>query len=246
MTTIANTELSAVARTLTGVTTEAFELVDRIQAAAVAGLDLDRPRRRADLSATSDLVLAALSRPGALVQGAGVVLEHRVLADAEWWLEWFAVDTEGRPQRLQISTDPGGVSSYEYEHLPWFSGPRSTGQRHLTGPYVDYLCTEDYTLTFTAPVLVDSSFLGVAGADVRVSELERRLLPSLRGAGSRLAVVNAHGRILASNRGRDTCGELIDGLPALSRLWGQDDRDPEVLVVVDDLPLAVVALDRLG
>ncbi|HSX68345.1 cache domain-containing protein [Nocardioides sp.] len=246
MTTIANTELGSVARTLSGVTTEAFELVDRIQAEAVADLDLDRPRRRADLSGTSDLVLAALARPGALVQGAGVVLEHRALADAEWWLEWFAVDAEGRPQRLQISTDPGGVSSYEYEHLPWFAGPRATGQRHLTGPYVDYLCTEDYTLTFTAPVLVGSSFLGVAGADVGVSELERRLLPALRAADTRLAVVNAHGRILASNRGRDTCGELIDDLPSLKEHWGRDDRDPVTLVVIDDLPLAVVALDRLG
>jgi hypothetical protein len=246
MTRIANTELGSVARTLTGVTTEAFELVDRIQAAAVADLDVDRPRRRADLADTADLVLAALARPGALVQGAGVVLEHRALVDAEWWLEWFAVDGEGRPQRLQISTDPGGVSSYEYEHLPWFAGPRATGQRHLTGPYVDYLCTEDYTLTFTAPVLVGSAFLGVAGADVRVSELERRLLPSLRAAESRLAVVNTHGRILASNRGRDTCGELIADLSSLTGHWARDERDPEVLAVVDDLPLAVVALDRLS
>lgn len=246
MTTIANTELASVARTLASVTTEAFELVDRIQAAAATDLDVDRPRRRSDLADTADLVLAALARPGALVQGAGVVLEHHALADAEWWLEWFATDTDGRPQRLQISTDPGGVSSYEYEHLPWFSGPRTTGRRHLTGPYVDYLCTEDYTLTFTTPVQVESAFLGVAGADVRVSMLERRLLPSLRAAGSRLAVVNDLGRILASNRGRDTCGELIEELPSLTRLWADDDRDPDVLVVVDDLPLAVVALDRLS
>lgn len=245
MTTITNSELAPVIRTLLGITTEAFALVDRIQAAAAVDLDLDRPRRRADLAATSDLVLAALARPGALVQGAGVVLEHRALTDAEWWLEWF-VDADGRPQRLQISTDPSGVSSYEYEHLPWFAGPRATGRRHLTGPYVDYLCTEDYTLTFTAPVEVDSAFLGVAGADVRVSMLERRLLPSLRAAQTRLAVVNTHGRIVASNRGRDTCGELIDDLPALTRLWADEGRDPDVLVVVDDLPLAVVALDRLS
>ena len=39
-----------------------------------------------------------------------------------------------------------------------------TGERAITGPYVDYLCTDQYTLTFTAPLVVDGRFLGVAGA----------------------------------------------------------------------------------
>lgn len=243
---ISNRGLAAVAGALDELTTEALALVRRIRELATGRLDVDRPRLRADLAPVGELVIPELSQTGALVQGAGVVLEHDVLSDAEWWLEWFALGSDGRAQRLSVQTDPGGVSSYEYEHLPWFAVPRETGRHHATGPYVDYLCTEDYTLTFTEPVLVGSSFLGVAGADVSVAELERRLLPTLRAADDRIAVVNAHGRILASNRGRDICGELIENLPALSAHWEHPEPDPAVLVGVSDLPLAAVALDRLA
>lgn len=236
--------LTAVAAALDELTGEALGLVRRIHDLATGRLDVDRPRLKADLAPVGELVVPELGRAGALVQGAGVVLEHHVLSDAEWWLEWFAIGSDGRPQRLSVQTDPGGVSSYEYEHLPWFAIPRETGRRHLTGPYVDYLCTEDYTLTFTEPVLAGSAFLGVAGADVSVAELERRLLPTLRAAADRVAVVNTHGRILASNRGRDICGELIEELSALTAQW--EHPDPAVLVRVSDLPLAAVALDRLG
>lgn len=236
--------LTAVAASLEELAAEALALAHRIHDLAAARLDVDRPRAKADLAPIGDLVLPVLGAPGALVQGAGLVLEHRVLADADWWLEWFAVGADGRPQRLSVQTDPGGVSSYEYEHLPWFAVPRETGRRHLTGPYVDYLCTEDYTLTFTEPVLVDGAFLGVAGADVSVAELERRLLPTLRSTEERIAVVNTHGRILASNRGRDICGELIEDVAVLTSAWEQS--DPTVLARISDLPLAVVALDRLA
>ena len=236
--------LAAVAAALDDLAGEALGLASRIHDLAATRLDVDRPRTKADLAPVGELVLPALATPGALVQGAGLVLEHRVLADADWWLEWFAVGSDGRPQRLSVQTDPGGVSSYEYEHLPWFAVPRETGRRHLTGPYVDYLCTEDYTLTFTEPVLVDGAFLGVAGADVSVAELERRLLPTLRSTEERVAVVNTHGRILASNRGRDICGELIDDVAALTSTW--EEADPAALVRISDIPLAVVALDRLA
>ena len=45
------------------------------------------------------------------------------------------------------------------------AGAARTGTRHLTGPYVDYVCTDDYTITVTTPVRVDGEMVGVVGTD---------------------------------------------------------------------------------
>ncbi len=42
--------------------------------------------------------------------------------------------------------------------------PERTGTRHLTGPYVDYLCTDDYTVTVTTPVTLDGEMVETAPA----------------------------------------------------------------------------------
>ncbi|GAA4084260.1 cache domain-containing protein [Nocardioides kongjuensis] len=190
--------------------------------------------RRSDLAAVEPVVVPVLSDLGQPVQGAGFVAAPGALQDAEWWLEWFARDTDGRPQRLITHSEPQAIGFYDYQHLPWYVVPRESGQRHVTGPYVDYLCTEEYTLTFTVPVLVEGRFCGVGGADVAVKNAEQALLPPLRASEHRIAVVNGFGRILSSNSGRHLCGDLLDGV-CFDEL--PDDQR------VGDLPLAVVALD---
>ncbi|GAA1507049.1 cache domain-containing protein [Nocardioides humi] len=211
----------------------AFGLADRIAGAVARALADRAAPRRTDLGPVEPLVVPVLGDRSQPVQGAGFVAAPGVLRDAEWWLEWFACDTDGRPQRLVTHSEPQAIGFYDYEHLPWFVVPRETGGRHVTGPYVDYLCTEEYTLTFTVPVLVGGDFRGVAGADIAVKNAEQALLPSLRACGSGVAVVNNFGRILSSNSGRHLCGDLLDGV-AFDVL--PDDQR------VGDLPLAVVPL----
>lgn len=172
-------------------------------------LDSQPTLRRGDLACVEEAVSPALEDPEHPVQGGGFVAEEGLLGDVQWWLEWFATGADGRVQRLVTHSEPQAISYYEYHLLPWYSVPRATGRSHVTGPYVDYLCTEEYTLTFTTPVLRNGRFAGVAGADVAVSRAERELLPALRAAGSGLAVVNADGRILCSNSGRHVCGDLL-------------------------------------
>lgn len=212
----------------------ALQLTDRIAAAVGTALATRTTPRRADLCAVEPLVVPALADGDNPVQGAGFVAAIGLLHDAPWWLEWFARDPDGRPQRLITHSEPHGIGFYDYEHLPWYVVPRDTGRSHMTGPYVDYLCTEEYTLTFTTPVVVDGNFRGVAGADIAVKRVEQALLPALRASGARLAVVNNFGRILSSNSGRHLCGDLLEGF-ALA--------DVEDVQRVGDLPLAVVALD---
>jgi len=233
-TTLSPADTAAVRAAVAELADHAFGLADRIVASVAAALADRRAPRRADLAPVEPLVVPVLGDTGQPVQGAGFVAAPGLLQDAEWWLEWFARDTDGRPQRLVTHSEPQAIGFYDYEHLPWFVVPRDTGRRHVTGPYVDYLCTEEYTLTFTAPVLVDGVFCGVGGADIAVKSAEQALLPSLRACSTRVAVVNNFGRILSSNSGRHLCGDLLDGvdvehLPAEQR--------------VGDLPLAVVAIE---
>ena len=88
------------------------------------------------------------------------------------------------------------------------------GRRHLTGPYVDYLCTDDYTVTITMPVVVGGEMVGLVGADVYVAKLEQALLPVLRAADRTCTIVNASGRIVASTDTHRATGALLrlDGL----------------------------------
>lgn len=217
-----------------GIAEQAFGLAEQIAETVAGTLAQRRAPRRTDLGAVETLLVPALGNLRQPVQGAGFVAAPGILQDAEWWLEWFARDGDGRPQRLVTHSEPQAIGFYEYEHLPWFVVPRETGRRHVTGPYVDYLCTEEYTLTFTVPVVVGGLFCGVGGADIAVKSAEQALLPSLRASEQPIAVVNSYGRILSSNRGRHLCGDLLEGV-AFDDL-PEDQR-------VGDLPLAVVALD---
>ena len=119
---------------------------------------------------------------------------------------------------------------HDYEPLEWYDVPRRTGQRHITGPYVDNVCTDDYTLTLTQPVLHDGGFAGVAGADLGVRTVEKVLLPALRALAAPTAVVNADGRTLVSNTGALMCGDLLGTTPVVSRAQ------------VGDLPLSIATL----
>ncbi|GAB4006939.1 PDC sensor domain-containing protein [Nocardioides ultimimeridianus] len=238
-------ELDAVLARLVELTGIAVAFVTAAARRAHAALATDGPRRSGDLAVLDDSLRAGLE-PGGLVHGGGFVAAVGALDDARWWLEWFARDPDDRPQRLVVQTDSTAMGFYDYEHLPWYTVPRETGRAHITGPYVDYLCTEDYTLTFTEPVVVDDTFLGVAGCDVKVHVAERFLLPTLRACSGRVAIVNEHGRILTSNTGRAVSGDLIEPLDVLLRLWDADPVDAHGAVRrLEGTPLAVVSLDGL-
>ena len=70
-----------------------------------------------------------------------------------------------------------------YIKAEWFKLPMATGQPHVTGPYIDLLCTDEYVLTFTHPLYKDGDFAGVVGLDVTAQSLERATLGLLRGIG---------------------------------------------------------------
>lgn len=178
----------------------------------------DRPRR-GHLDGIESAVAGMLGDREQLVHGGGYVAAPGVLADAPWWLEWFAWDA-GSVQRLVAETDPAGAHFFDYTLMPWYAGPRDRDAPDgvVTGPYVDYLCTDDYTLTFTRAVRrPDGGFAGVAGVDVRVSAVEQHVLPTLRSSGRVLALVNDLGRVVVSTSSGLLSGDLVGAVdvPAL-------------------------------
>ena len=66
------------------------------------------------------------------------------------------------------------------------------------GPYVDFICTRQYTFTLAAPIRCAGRFIGVAGADILAAQVERLVLPGLAGLGCTAVLASAHGRVIAS------------------------------------------------
>ena len=177
-------------------------------------------------AATLDPVVAALvsaeiERDGTLITGAGFVAAPGFLVDAPWHLAWwlsgsntFGAGPDPKLRRLEVVSDPDSEQFRDYTTLEWWRVPARTGTRHLTGPYVDYLCTDDYTVTITTPVRVGGEMAGLVGTDLYVARLEGVLLPVIRESGHPCTLVNASGRIVASTDARRATGALLrlDGL----------------------------------
>lgn len=166
------------------------------------------------------LVAPSLSLEAALIIGAGFVARPGFLGDARWHLAWWLghANTFGAGdglRRLAAVEDEHSESFRDYTRLEWWRVPATTDAPHITGPYVDYLCTDDYTLTLTMPAHApDGSLAGVTGADLYVRDIERMLVPIVRRAGRSALLVNAAGRVVVAADGATPTGSLlrVDGL----------------------------------
>jgi hypothetical protein len=202
----------------------------------------DTPRRvDLDIEARCHALLADPTTP---VAGAGAVMAPGVLADAAYWLEWWTVESRGGATtvaKLAAETDPRAVGFRDYTELPWYSKPFETGERHVTGPYVDYLCTDQYTLTFTQPLVVGGTFLGVVGVDVLVAWFEEHLLDVMEAVEGACLLVNAAGRVVTSSDPAWVTGDLVRGLPLEAWLSGDEDASPDWRATpCDGLPFFVL------
>lgn len=157
------------------------------------------PAGRDHLAGLRPQIHGLLARHRGLVAGAGVVTAPGLLADAEYWLEWWwSPAGTAEPGRLRVNLDPGSPDFFDYPAEDWFATPRDTGRPHVSGPSVDYACTSEYALTIALPVMAGDRFAGVAAADVLVSSLEERVLPRLRGLSPSCVLATGQGRVVAS------------------------------------------------
>jgi hypothetical protein len=246
--------VDGLAQRVTALCASVFAAVDGLRGVAdqlLAPWSQGAPLHVADLVPLDGAVRPVLDEPRSPLVGAGLVVEPGVLADARHWMRWWHRDADGAVALL-AGLDVEQESFHDYTVLPWFAVPRDTGRRHVTGPYVDWLCTQEYTLTFTAPVFGTHPrdgrrHLGVVGADLVAADLERRLLPLLHRIPEAVAVVNAEGRIVSANRPALVTGAVVRRCP-VAALWeragdgGTATSAGAALHRIADLPLGVLVL----
>jgi hypothetical protein len=193
---------------------DVFEPLWAMAAAVTAVLPAGRRPTPADLAVVEPLATAELRRPDALVIGSGLVADPDLIAGAPWHLLWWTAAADRTIAPLRVVSDPARDGFRDYTVLEWWAVPRRTGRPHITGPYVDYLCTDAYTLTFTVPVhRPDGSLAAVVGSDVYAARAERLLLPALRAGGRPATVLNAAGRVLVSSFSGHATGSLVRTTP---------------------------------
>lgn len=169
----------------------------------------DQGDEQLTVSRLDDLVqphaIGMLDHPTEPVYGAGFIAEVGLLSDAASHLAWW----QGADRRKLVFPAQSVKQAIDYRDLEWFRVPQATGRPHVAGPYVDYLCSDEYTMTAAAPVTVDGRFAGVAGLDVLIETIERRLTPPLHALTTPLVLVNGVSRVLVSTDDRFSAGDVL-------------------------------------
>ncbi|WP_461471873.1 PDC sensor domain-containing protein [Microbacterium sp. HJ5] len=216
MTTIATRSQAEVAAGVAATIDGIFAMIDGWRALLERSLRADDPLTAVFVDPVVESFAVPAVSGDTLLTGAGFVAAPGALSDAEWHLAWWLGGNGTSPgvRRLATVDDPAHEQFRDYTALEWWRVPTLSGSRHLTGPYVDYVCTDDYTVTITTPVLIDGELVGIVGADALVDRLERELLPAMRTGARPATLVNASGRVVTSTDARREPGSIlrIDGL----------------------------------
>lgn len=162
-----------------------------------------------DRLTAADLIEAAHPLTGVMLGrlplfGGGFVAAPGFLADHHLYLAWWQGEEQ---QLLAQSTMSGSGDPLDYSRFEWFRAAIETGRPHVTGPFVDYVCSDEYMLTTTAPVLVHGRAVGVVGADTLLDTFESLMLGAVREAGA--TVVNDANRVVLSADPRIPPGRLV-------------------------------------
>ncbi|TDF84576.1 cache domain-containing protein [Pseudomonas sp. H9] len=217
-----NDPLCACARqlnsTLESIFSQVRQLVDEAQTLWERVLAEGRQPTAKDLASLRPAIDQQLLATGAFGCGGGVILEPGVLSDQHMHLEWWYLADAGKTLPLRPNFDRRRENFYDYTAAPWFSRPRESGNSSVEGPYVDLYGTNMYVLTFTMPIFVQQRFIGVAGLDLSLHNVERMLVRSLMRLEHEAVLISADARVIASNTTNWMVGDLAPRLldPALN------------------------------
>lgn len=152
--------------------------------------------------------LETLALPSTPVYGAGFIAAIDLLSDAHSHLAWW----QGEDRRqLILASQTVNKENIDYSELEWYRVPMSTGESHVAGPYVDYLCSDEYTITIAVPAQIEGALIGVAGLDLLVASVERELTPRFAALGHEVTLTNGVGRVVVSTDPRCATGDSVRG-----------------------------------
>ncbi|HET7666000.1 MAG TPA: hypothetical protein VFK56_08015 [Mycobacterium sp.] len=193
-----------------------------------------RPKRaaltEAHLSGLQRLLVELLGEESA-AWGMGFVAAPSVVEGMERYLAWWQRRGE-RVARLRLNFDPASIDVYDYLQMDWYQLAQRGQGRVAYGPYVDYSGSDMYTITATIPIVADGIFLGVAGADLVVGEVEHRLVSALRQTAEDVVIVSTERRVISANTSRWLVGSRLAALPSAGPA-----TDPSAFREVVDMPL---------
>ncbi|KRW58817.1 PDC sensor domain-containing protein [Pseudomonas sp. TTU2014-080ASC] len=161
-----------------------------------------------DLSQLRELIDDQLLGRGTCAHGSGVVMEPGELSDQPMYLEWWRLAGTEKTLPLMLNFNQRSESFYNYTSMPWFSGPRESGKGTVEGPYVDLYGSDMYVLTCTIPIFFNQRFIGVAGADLPLHQIERVLISCLMRLPHEALLVSATGRVIVANTADWAAGDL--------------------------------------
>ncbi|MGN6780618.1 MAG: cache domain-containing protein [Marmoricola sp.] len=184
--------------------TALFASLDAIAAEVVATFGRAEPVTATVLGHALQPVTGAALGAHPIV-GGGFVAAPGALADRELFLAWW----QGEDRTLLAERGvPIGHHVFDYTRHEWFQVPRTSGRAHVTGPYVDYVCTDEYVLTATAPVVVGGRMVGVVGGDTLLETFEDVMAEPLRGGDA--VLVNGHDRCVLAADPLLRSGQRVD------------------------------------
>ena len=148
--------------------------------------------------------------------GAGLIPSPDFLPDAPWhscwWTSRWNQTNQATIRPLRISDNPQSASFYNFTVQDWWTGPKNTDGLHITGPYIDYICSNEFTLTLSRPFYVDHHFAGMAGLDLSAATLEHEVCEQLLRLDRPAALISHEQRVLASTNTSLLCGDLVADL----------------------------------
>lgn len=165
-----------------------------------------------DLSVLKAKIDALLLDKRACIYGTGVVVEPGELSDKQMFIEWWRLAGSEKTLPLKLNFNQASENFYNYQNMPWFSVPRSIGDRSVAGPYVDLYGSNMYILTFSLPIYFEGRFIGVVGADLPLHRFERVLIANLMRLPNETLLISADGRVVAANTANWVMGDLAGRL----------------------------------
>jgi DNA-binding FadR family transcriptional regulator len=178
-----------------------FALQERLDAAPSAH----------ELGRLDDAIRREIARQP-MADGLGMVFTPGYIDGHDRHIEWLhRAGDKITPLRLNLDTT--SVNVYDYLQMDWYTLARDRNARCVYGPFLDFAGADYYVSTVTAPLMRNGAFYGVAGADIRMSDLERELMSIVSTAPMDTVLLNAEGTVLAANTSRWVVGERLHSAP---------------------------------